>query len=39
MALACKQANVKHVIWSTLDNTEEVLRGNAPMIRGIKKKV
>jgi uncharacterized protein YbjT (DUF2867 family) len=34
LAFACETAKVHHVIWSTLENTREVLKDKAPVLKG-----
>jgi len=34
LAKACKTAGVKHVIWSTLDDTRDVLKDKVPIMEG-----
>ena len=34
MAMACKDCDVKHVIWSTMENTDEVLKDHANEVKG-----
>lgn len=34
LAQACAHNKVKHVIWSTLEQTKEILKGKAPVIHG-----
>ena len=34
LAEACKHNNISHVIWSTLENTKETLKNQAPVLKG-----
>jgi uncharacterized protein YbjT (DUF2867 family) len=34
LAEACKHNNVSHVVWSTLENTRDTLKGEAPVLKG-----